>query len=73
MLASEIVGDAVRRGHMQMTEAAALFASARQNLHKIAPLFPGDPMVMRIAEESVALVERMVRAYSAEMPDEGPH
>ena len=56
-----------------MTEAAALFASARQNLHKIAPLFPGDPMVMRIAEESVALVERMVRAYSAEMPDEGPH
>ena len=59
-LTNEIIGNAVRRGEMQMMDAAALFGSARQALHDVAQAFPGDSAVIKIAEGALMLGEQRV-------------
>lgn len=73
VLSNEIIADAVRRGQMHMTEAAALFASASQSLLKAAALWEGDPVSFQIAEAALEQGRQMVLAYSADEPPAGAH
>lgn len=73
VLLSEVIAIAVRRGDMKMNDAADLFGSARQNVHKLTPLLPIEAVVLEIATNSLGLQEQIVRAYSAETPPSGAH
>jgi hypothetical protein len=73
ILTNELIGDLVRRGVMQMAEAAALFGSARRSLQRVAHSFPADPTSMQIAEGALTIGEQTVRAFSADKPPEGAH